>query len=254
MRCSLLRFPPLLVAFLLGVTSYSLGSPTERKQHITSLSSRHEPVQSVDISVQGRESENSLHPIMERGAPDGSNRSIRRRRDISAPSNHPSPALLQRHNHIMDHLRLHSSDSPLAKRSLASDLTVMGFRLIWDHADVIVSSTLAYYRTTEYYRNMTILAGGEFEFGPTTQNFMITYGVFRLTFGIWANAVTGIIGEIAPNGIGQFVQEFAEAMLALTAGVVIGTYRVLAWSVTTAIWITMVAVENADVRDLVNGL
>ncbi|CAF9934784.1 MAG: hypothetical protein ALECFALPRED_006088 [Alectoria fallacina] len=191
---------------------------------------------------------------MERGAPDGSNRSIRRRRDISAPSNHPSPALLQRHNHIMDHLRLHSSDSPLAKRSLASDLTVMGFRLIWDHADVIVSSTLAYYRTTEYYRNMTILAGGEFEFGPTTQNFMITYGVFRLTFGIWANAVTGIIGEIAPNGIGQFVQEFAEAMLALTAGVVIGTYRVLAWSVTTAIWITMVAVENADVRDLVNGL
>ncbi|CAD6588374.1 MAG: hypothetical protein ASARMPRED_003539 [Alectoria sarmentosa] len=74
----------------------------------------------------------------------------------------------------MDHLRLHSSDSPLTKRSLASDLTFMGFRLIWDHADVIVSSTLAYYRTTEYYRNMTILAGGEFEFGPTAQNFMIT--------------------------------------------------------------------------------
>lgn len=154
----------------------------------------------------------------------------------------------------MDHLRLHSSDSPLAKRSLASDLTFMGFRLIWDHADVIVSSTLAYYRTTEYYRNMTILAGGEFEFGPTAQNFMITYGVFRLFFGIWVDAVTGMARELFPNGIGQFVREFAEVMLVLTAGVVIGTYRVLAWSVTTAVWITMVVVENADMRDLVPRL
>lgn len=132
----------------------------------------------------------------------------------------------------------------------------MGFRLIWDNADVIVSSTLAYYRTTEYYANMTILAGGEFEFGPTTQNFMITYGVFRLMFGIWANAVAGIAEEIAkefPNGIGPFVREFAEVMLALTAGVVIGTYRVLAWSVTVSVWITMIVVENAYLPDMVTG-
>ena len=179
------------------------------------------------------------------------------KRDILTLSNHPSPALLQRHDHIMGHLRLHSrSDSPLTKRSLASDLAVMGFRLIWDNADVIVSSTLAYYRTTEYYANMTILAGGEFEFGPTTQNFMITYGVFRLTFGIMVEILGGIAEEIAknfPNGIGQFVREFAELMLMLTAGVVIGTYRVLAWSVMVAIWITMEVIENAGLPDLVNG-
>lgn len=149
----------------------------------------------------------------------------------------------------MDHLRLHSGDSQLANRSLVSDLTFMGFRLIWDHADVIVSSTLAYYRTTEYYKNMTILAGGEFSFGPTTQNYMITYGVFRLTFEIMAEAVTGIAAQLArefPNGFGHFVQEFAELMLLLMAGVVIGTYRVLAWSVRTAVWITMVIAENAE--------
>ena len=157
----------------------------------------------------------------------------------------------------MDHLRLHSSrDSQLGKRSLAGDLIVMGFRLIWDQADVIVSSTLAYYRTTEYYANMTMLAGGEFRFGPTTQNFIITYGVFRLTFAAIADAVTGIAEEIAkvfPDGIGEFVKEFAEVMLTLTAVVVIGTYKVLAWSVTVMFWITMVIVENADLPDMVTG-
>lgn len=132
----------------------------------------------------------------------------------------------------------------------------MGFKLIWDNADVIVSSTLAYYRTTEYYANMTILAGGEFEFGPTTQNFMITYGVFRLTFGIFAANVAGLAQEIAkgfPDGIGQFVRGFAETMLVLTAGVTIGTYRVLAWSLTVAVWITMIVVENADLPVMVTG-
>lgn len=153
----------------------------------------------------------------------------------------------------MDHLRLHSGDSSLAKRSLAGDLTVMGFRLIWDQADVIVSSTLAYYRTTEYYKNITMLMGTEFSFGPTVQNHIITYGVFRLTFSVMAGVVAQIASDIFPNGFGQFLQEFAQVMLAITTVVVIATYRILAFSVTASIWITMVIVENANPRDMVIG-
>lgn len=248
MRCLFLPFLPLFVAIFLVFADISFGSPANHNHRKEAIRSHNFPARPLDGP--------KLHAIETRAASDGSGRHLRRKRDMSTPSNNPLPALLQRHDHIMDHLRLHSSDSPLAKRSLASDLTFMGFKLIWDNADVIVSSTLAYYRTTEYYANMTILAGGEFEFGPTTQNFMITYGVFRLTFGIFAANVAGLAQEIAkgfPDGIGQFVRGFAETMLVLTAGVTIGTYRVLAWSLTVAVWITMIVVENADLPVMVTG-
>ena len=154
----------------------------------------------------------------------------------------------------MDRLRLHSGDSSLAKRSLAGDLTVMGFKLLWDHADVIVSSSLAYYRTTEYYKNITILAGGEFGFGPTVQNYMITYGALRLTFEPIAEASAFIAGELAkefPDGFGQFMREFAGMMLGLTAVIVFGTYTILAFTVMFSIRITMAIVENAPMPELI---
>ena len=154
----------------------------------------------------------------------------------------------------MNRLRLHTGDSPLAERGLVRDLAVLGFKLIWEHADVVVSSTLAYYRTTEFYKNMTIIAGGEFSFGPTTQNFMITYGVLRLIFEPVAVAVTGIADEIArefPDGIGPFVAGFAEVMLGLTAGVVFVSFRILVWSVTMAWWITMVIADGREVPELI---
>ncbi len=93
---------------------------------------------------------------------------------------------------------------------------------------------------------MTILAGGEFEFGPTTQNFIITYGVFRLTFEV----AVGIGRQMIPD-LAQFVQEFALLMLGLTAMVVIGTYRLLALGARVAMWITMAVVENADLPRMV---
>lgn len=262
MRCSFLSFLPLSMAivFLVIAAGTSFGSPTTNhiqppKKPIPPHNDL--PAQSPDVP------NNHLHAfITTRALPDESNRHARRnKKDWLTSSNYISPALLQRHNHITDHLRLHSAASsssspPLTKRNLASDLTVMGFRLIWTHADVIVSSSLAYYRTTEYYRNMTVLAGGEFGFGPTVQNYVITYGVLRLTFDVVADAAGAIAAELAwefPNGFGQFVQEFAQVMLLLTAGVVIGTYKVLAWMVTTAVWITMVIVENVDLRNMVSG-
>ena len=239
----------LLVARFLVVAGIAVGSPAIKNQHERSFEAR-------SISEPSSDDPNR-HAVARMNAPEWGQGKMRRIRDTVDPANHDlSPALIQRHNYIMDQLRLHSGDSSLAKRSLAGDLTIMGFRLIWDQADVIVSSTLAYYRTTEYYKNITMLMGTEFSFGPIVQNHIITYGVFRLTFAPMAGVVAAIASDLAavfPNGFGQFLQEFAEVMLAITTVVVIATYRILAFSVTASIWITMVIVENADLRDMVTG-
>ena len=220
----------------------SFSSPTNHNQH-------REPVTPHSIPARPLDDIPKYHAITGGAAPHVDNRHLSHKRDLLTASNHPSPALLQRHDRITDRLRSHTGDSPLAKRSLVRDLTVLGFRLIWDHADVIVASSIAYYRITEYYANVTALAGGEVKFRPTT---IIAYGVFRLTFGVVADAVTGIARE-GPEGLGQFVWEFAQLMLLLTAAVVVATFRVLAWSVTAAVWITMAVVEKADLPRMVTG-
>lgn len=238
----------LSVSILLAIASISFPTPTNHDQHKSLMDIHNVPEQSLDIS--NHNAVTSMTPL------DGANRHLRRKKEMFKPSNQPSPALIQRHDHITDHFRLHSGGSSLAKRSLTGDLIVMGFKLIWVQADVIVSSSLAYYRTTEFYKNMTILAGGEFSFGPTVQNYMITYGVFRLTFSIMAEAVAGAAQDIArefPNGFGPFLYDFAEVMVALTAFVLVATYQMLAFSLHASIWITMVIVQNARVPDMVTG-
>ena len=118
---------------------------------------------------------------------------------------------------------------------------------------MIVSSTLAYQRTSEYYANMSMRADGEFGSGPTV---VITYGVFRLTFAIVADAVMGLAAEfveLLPDGFGQLVREFALVMYFISLTVVIGTYTVLALAARAAVWITMVIVDNADLPRMVSG-
>lgn len=108
----------------------------------------------------------------------------------------------------------------------------MGFQLIWDYADVIVPSFPAFDRTSDFYRNIT-----DIDFVMLV-NLVFVYGSFRSIIGnvgpIWAH-------QIAPN-----VKEFAIFMLWLTATVVIGTYRVLAFSARASLWITMAIVENGQ--------
>ena len=245
MRCSLLLVSHLVATVFLSIADVSLSSPTTHDHHKDPISPHSIPPASLDIPGPR---------AIARSSPARHDRHLRHKRAILTPSNHPSPYLLQRHDHIMDRLGLHTEHSPLAERGLVRDLAVLGFKLIWEHADVVVSSTLAYYRTTEFYKNMTIIAGGEFSFGPTTQNFMITYGCFRLLFEPMAEVVAGIADEIArefPDGIGSFVAGFAEVMLGLTAAVVMVSFRVLVWSVTMAWWITMVIVDGREIPELI---
>ena len=238
MRCS---FLPLLGSIFLMTANIAFSSPTNHNQNKEPIIPHSVPAQALAIP--------NYHANTRRAASHVDNGHLPHKRDLLTASNHPSSALLQRHDRIMDRLRSHTSDSPLAKRSLVGDLTFLGFRLIWDHADIIVASSLAYYHSTEYYANITALAGDDVEFRPTT---IIAYGVFRLTFGIVADAVTGIANELAFD-MGQFVEAFARFMLLLTAGVVLVTYRLLAWSATVAVWITMVVVDNADLPPMVTG-
>ena len=243
MRCAIL---PLCLATCLVIADISFGSPTTQDQQKAPIDAHRVPARSFDAF--------NSHSVSRMVAPGGGNRHIQRKRDVLYPSNYLSTALIQRHNHIMDHLQPHSGGSSLAKRSLAGDLVVMGFKLIWIHADVIVSSTLAYYRTTEYYKEMMILAGGEFRFGPTVQNFIITYGCFRLMFEPMAEAVTGMADVLAqefPDGFGQFIQGFAEALLALAGFVVFATYEILAAGVTMSVRITMVIVESPRYPEMI---
>lgn len=171
-------------------------------------------------------------------------RHFRRKRDMLDLSNHPSAALIQRHNHIINTLRLLSHNSSLTKRSLPSDLVVIGFQLIWDYADVIVPSLPAFDRTSEFYGNIT-----EMDFVMLV-NIVFAYGSLRFIIDnvepVWAQ-------EIAPNGLEEVVKEFTRFMLRLTATVVVGTYRVLAFSARASIWITMVIIENGPEPNVITG-
>ena len=179
-------------------------------------------------------------------APKDVNSHLPPKRDKLDPSNRPSPALIQHHHHILSHLSLPTA-SAASKRSLTGDLVVMGLVLIWDHADVIVSSYLAHHRTTEYYQNLIRELGTEFEFGPTVQNHVIAYGCFRLIFSV----IPGSDVRDFAHGIGPFMREFAQVMLLITSHVVFATYRVLAWSAMVSVWITMVVVENGLEPELI---
>ena len=123
----------------------------------------------------------------------------------------------------------------------------MGFQLTWDYADVIVRSLPAYDRTSEFYRNITDNAFGTT--GIRVPNFIILYGAFRFVIYVLAPVSAE---DLPPGGHEEFVKEFAKVMLRLTATVVIGTYRVLAFSARVSIWITMAIVDNGDEPALIS--
>lgn len=248
MRSLLRPFLTLFVATFLLIAEISFASPTTPTNHDGHKNSINaQKARSLDTP--------NSNAVTRMAAPDGDNKHLQRRMNMLNPSNQPSLALMQRHNHIMDRLRLHSADSSLAKRSLASDLTVMGFKLVWVYADIITSSYIAHFRTTELYRNITIRNGAK-SADRTVIRYIITYGSLRLTFEPVASSVAYIAAEMArefPFGFGEFMAGFAEVMLTLTWLVVLIPFTVLAAGVRLSIWITMVIVENADLPSLVTG-
>lgn len=246
MRSLLLPVLTLSVATFLLSAEISFASPTTPTNH-----DRHNNL----INAQKARSVDTrnANAVTRMAAPNGHNKHLQRRMDMLDPSNQPSLALMQRHNHIMDQLQLYSADSSLAKRSLVGDLTVMGFKLVWDYADIIIDSYIAHFRTTELYRNITIRNGAEMA-DRTVITYIITYGGLRLVFEALATVAADLAAEMArefPNGFGEFIAGVAEVMLALTTFAVIVPFAVLAAGVRLSIWITMEIVDNADPPHLI---
>ena len=60
----------------------------------------------------------------------------------------------------------HKSLTPRTLPTALKEPIVAGSRLLFQHMDVVVSSTQAYFRTTEFYKNITaLLPNGDWDFG-----------------------------------------------------------------------------------------
>ncbi|KAL8949077.1 MAG: hypothetical protein Q9222_004784 [Ikaeria aurantiellina] len=113
-----------------------------------------------------------------------------------------------------------ASSSVSTKRSLANDLSALALRFIFLQADVIVSSALAYYQTTDFYRNMTALLNQGSYMSPTVQTLVVTYGALKLTASYAQRQALG------RTLLGQILARFAEYMLDTFILVVVAAYRV----------------------------
>ena len=248
MRCSPLSLLHLSVMILLTSTDASLSSLSNHDQHESATDSHRELAPSWDIPEKDA--------VVRVAAPNRSKSHPWPKRDILDASDQPSAALSQRHNHIMHHLQFHTRGSSLAKRNLAGDLTVMGFQLIWDNADVIFSSSLAHWRMTEFYKNLSTLAGGDLRLARAELTHIINYGSFRLTFTPVAHAGFRIAEELAqvfPHGVGEFIAIFSDLMVLLAAVVVFAAFNILAFCLGMSIWITMIVIANAPLPNMITG-
>ena len=248
MHCPLLPLVYISVTMFLAVTDASLSSFSNHDRPKSAIDSHRELAPSWDTPKKDA--------VVRVGALNRSKSHSWPKSDLQDPSDQQSAALSQRHNYIMHHLRFHTRGSSLAKRTLAGDLSVMGFQLIWDNADVIFSSTLAHWRMTEFYKNISTLAGGDIRLARAELTHIINYGSFRLTFTPVAHAGARIAEELAqvfPHGIGQFVRIFSDLMILLTAVVVFAAFNILATGVAVSIWITMVVIENAPLPNMITG-
>ena len=240
---------PLLIlsgATLLVIMNICFGSPVHHDQYNDPMGTHRIAARSADTSFS--------HAVARMTEGAEGNRHLQRKNHQPDVFNQPSYISNQPHDNPTTHLQLHpDSSSTLNKRSLARDLTVMGLKLIWDHADIIMSSTLAYYRMTSLYQNLTLQLGSEL---MVVRTHIITYGVFRLTFTPVADAL-GVVGEefarAFPNGLGQFVREFAQLMMFLTMFAVLASFRILAFGVQVSIWITLVIMQNGQEQDLITA-
>lgn len=131
----------------------------------------------------------------------------------------------------------------LTERNLPLQLTIAGFQILWQNMDIVVGSLLAHYRTTEFYQEMIVKSRhGEWRGGPTVQNCMIMFGVFRL----WM-AVT--VGHELPL---DFIFKFAEFMLVVLKTVTVVMYHIVAFTAKWSITVTMMIMDSNE-QNIVGG-
>ena len=122
----------------------------------------------------------------------------------------------------------------VSERSLLTDLTTTGFRLVWDYADIGYASYIALRRTSELWANITANARGRWKAEEATMTLDICYGCLKIS-------IAGLIDAIS----WQLVAEFAAEMLLLSRLVVFVAFRVILFANWAAMVITLTIVAEA---------
>ena len=133
------------------------------------------------------------------------------------------------HNHVSSEAEYNIS---VSERSLLTDLTTTGFRLVWDYMDIAYASYIAFYQTTEFWANITADARGKWKAKKAVMTLDISYGSLKLS-------IAGLIDAIS----WQLVAEFAAEMLVLSRIVIFVTFRLILFANWAALVITL-AIAN----------
>ena len=139
--------------------------------------------------------------------------------------------------------RAPSGLSSLSDRNLPATILIAGFQLLWQHMDIAVGTYVEHYRASEWYQELfKKVHSGEWGFGPTSQNILIGYGVFKLLL-----TVPGV-GQELPA---EFLETFAQYMLDIVAKTLVVGFRIVIFSANVVVWITMQIAQEGYDRDLI---
>ena len=121
----------------------------------------------------------------------------------------------------------------VSERSLFTDITRTGFRLVWDYMDIICATYIASYQTSEFWANVTANARGKWKTEEEVAILVLHYGGLKLTIA----GLTDVISW-------ELLAAFAAEMLVLSRILIFGTFRVILFTHWAAWVITLViAVE-----------
>lgn len=116
----------------------------------------------------------------------------------------------------------------VSERSLLTDLTSIGFRLVWDYMDIAYASYMAFHRTTELWANITADAQDKWKVEKSVMRLDICYGSLKLS-------IAGLIDAIS----WELVAAFAAEMLVLSRIVAIVAFRLFVFANWAALVITL---------------
>lgn len=116
----------------------------------------------------------------------------------------------------------------VSERSLLSDLTMIGFRLVWDYMDIAYTSYIAFYQTTELWANITANARGKWKAEKEVMTLDISYGSLKLS-------IAGLIDAIS----WELLADFAAEMLVLSRNIVVVAFSVIIFATWAAMVITL---------------
>ena len=139
-------------------------------------------------------------------------------------------------NRDLSYSRSHENHEQIVQRDLTSTIKVVGFHLLFQSIDIVVSSSLTTEHTNELYRNITFqLSHGQWRQRLRVKYLVIIYGAMKLTFS-----------ALSPQITAELVHDFAYTMAEMGRTVTIVTFDLVAISTGAVIWISMQLAAGAN--------